>query len=65
LTKAGAAIHLGLMSAAAERNRAFLDCLTKSERACLERALEKIGAEARAFIHDERELAQAYGRRAG
>jgi DNA-binding MarR family transcriptional regulator len=65
LTKAGAAIHLGLMSAAAERNRAFLGCLTKSERACLERVLEKIGAEARVFIHDEKELAQAYGRRAG
>jgi DNA-binding MarR family transcriptional regulator len=65
LTKTGAAIHLGLMSAAAERNRAFLGCLTKSERACLERVLEKVGAEARAFIHDENELARAYGKRAG
>jgi len=65
LTRAGAAIHLGLMSASAERNRAFLSCLTKSERVCLERVLEKVGAEARAFIHDEHELAQAYGRRAG
>jgi DNA-binding MarR family transcriptional regulator len=64
LTKTGAAIHLGLMSAASERNRAFLGCLTKSERRCLERALEKIGTEARTFIHDEHQLAQAYGKRA-
>ena len=65
LTKAGAGVHLGLMRAAAWRNQVFLGCLTKSERACLERALAKIGDEARGFIREENELARARGRRAG
>jgi DNA-binding MarR family transcriptional regulator len=64
LTKAGTGVHLGLMRAASERNDAFLGCLGKSERACLERALAKIADEARAFIHHENELARARVRRA-
>ena len=64
LTKTGIAVHLGLMRAAAERNDAFLRCLGKAERACLERALAKIGHEARAFIHHENELAEGRIRRA-
>ena len=65
LTKAGASIHLGLMRAATERNHAFLGCLSKPERACLEHALVKIGNKARAFIHHENELARSRVRRAG
>ena len=64
LTEAGAGVHLGLMRAASERNDAFLGCLSKSERACLGRALAKIADEARAFIHHENELARARVRRA-
>jgi DNA-binding MarR family transcriptional regulator len=64
LTKAGTGVHVGLMRAATERNNAFLDCLSKSERACLERALGKIAEEARAFIHHENELATARVKRA-
>ena len=64
LTKAGTGVHVGLMRAATERNNAFLDCLSKSERACLERALGKIADEARAFIHHENELATARVKRA-
>ncbi|HKA81721.1 MAG TPA: MarR family winged helix-turn-helix transcriptional regulator [Xanthobacteraceae bacterium] len=64
LTKAGTTVHLGLMRAATERNNAFLGCLDKAERACLERALAKIADEARTFIHHENELARARVRRA-
>ena len=64
LTKAGTGVHVGLMRAATERNNAFLDCLSKSERACFERALAKIGHEARAFIDCENELADGRIRRA-
>jgi DNA-binding MarR family transcriptional regulator len=64
LTKAGTGVHVGLMRAAAERNDAFLGCLSKSERACLARALAKIADEARAFIHQENELAKARIKRA-
>jgi len=58
LTKAGARLYDGLMRAAAERNTAFLGCLTKDERAGLASALAKLGAQAREFIRRERELAQ-------
>lgn len=64
LTKAGTGVHVGLMRAATERNNAFLDCLSKDERACLERALAKIGHRARAFIDCENELADGRIRRA-
>lgn len=64
LTKSGNGVHIGLMRAATERNDAFLGCLSKSERACLERALAKIADEARAFIHHENESARARVRRA-
>ena len=57
LSKAGAGVHVGLMRAAAERNAAFLGCLTPSERACFERALGKIAHEARDFIQRETALA--------
>ena len=57
LTKAGARVHEGLMRAATERNDAFLGCLTKEERASLDRALAKLGAQAREFIQREQEIA--------
>jgi DNA-binding MarR family transcriptional regulator len=57
LSKAGAGVHVGLMRAAAERNEAFLGCLTPSERVCFERALGKIAHEARDFIQRETALA--------
>jgi DNA-binding MarR family transcriptional regulator len=61
LTKAGTRLYDGLIRAAAERNAAFLGCLTRDERACLDRALAKLGAQARAMIERERE--RALGRR--
>jgi DNA-binding MarR family transcriptional regulator len=59
LSKAGAGVHLGLMRAAVERNEAFLNCLTPSERTYFERALAKIAQEARVFIQRETVLNSA------
>ena len=64
LTKTGIAVHLGLMRAATERNDAFLRCLGKAERACLERALARIAQQARIFIDHENGLAESRIRRA-
>jgi DNA-binding MarR family transcriptional regulator len=62
LSNAGARVYEGLIRAAAERNAAFLDCLTKAERDALESALAKLGAQARDFIEQEQLLAARPGR---
>jgi DNA-binding MarR family transcriptional regulator len=53
LTGAGRKLCLGLIRAAAERNDAFLDCLSARERAAFDSALAKLAARARAFIDGE------------
>ena len=54
LTSLGMTLHQKLIRAAAERNDAFLGCLTAKERACLERAMTKLAREARNFIQEEK-----------
>ena len=54
LTRSGTALYRKLIGAAAERNSAFLACLTAKERACLEQAMTKLAREARAFIQKEK-----------
>ncbi len=63
LSRSGTKLYEGLIGAAAERNDAFLGCLSASERECLARALGKIGERARAFIQQEKALAQGRRRR--
>jgi DNA-binding MarR family transcriptional regulator len=53
LTRPGKALYQKLIRAAAERNSAFLGCLTAKERACLEQAMTKLAHEARGFIQKE------------
>ncbi len=53
LSSAGRKVYEGLIVAAAERNAAFLGCLSAKERGCLEGALEKLAEEARRFIQRE------------
>ncbi|OGA39112.1 MAG: hypothetical protein A3G28_03920 [Betaproteobacteria bacterium RIFCSPLOWO2_12_FULL_68_19] len=55
LTRAGRKLYQGLIGAAAERNRAFLGCLSARERDCLEQAMAKLAREARSFIQKERQ----------
>ena len=54
LTRSGSKLYRKLISAAAERNSAFLGCLSARERACLEKAMAKLSREARAFILKEK-----------
>lgn len=54
LTRAGARLYQELIAAAAERNGAFLGCLTARERACLDQVMAKLAREARAFIQKEK-----------
>ena len=54
LSKAGRKLYEGLIDAAGERDRAFLACLTKLERAHLDSALAKLAGRARNFIHEEK-----------
>ena len=54
LTRKGRKLYEGLIHAAAERNDAFLDCLTEKERAAFDAALDKLAARAREFIERER-----------
>jgi DNA-binding MarR family transcriptional regulator len=54
LSSAGTRLYAGLIEAAAERNAAFLGCLSARERACLDGALRKLADEARRFIHGEK-----------
>jgi DNA-binding MarR family transcriptional regulator len=55
LTREGATLYRGLMKAAAERNDALAGALTREERLCLDRALDKLGRAAQALIRAERE----------
>ena len=54
LTRPGRTLYRKLISAAAERNSAFLGCLSAKERACLEQAMTKLAHEARSFIQEEK-----------
>ena len=54
LTRAGKALYLKLIGAAAERNDAFLGCLTAKERTALEAIMTKLAQEARSFIQQEK-----------
>ena len=54
LTRAGRKLYEGLIRAAAERNGAFLDCLSEKERAAFGAALDKLAVRAREFIERER-----------
>ena len=55
LSKAGRKLYEGLISAAEDRNDAFLKCLSREERLVFERALDKLAAEARGMIAREKE----------
>jgi DNA-binding MarR family transcriptional regulator len=54
LTKSGQALYRKLIGAAAERNAAFLGCLSAKEREALEAIMTKLALEARTLIHDEK-----------
>jgi len=54
LTRSGRALYQKLISAAAERNDAFLGCLSAKERAALDAIMTKLADEARSFIQEER-----------
>ena len=54
LTRAGKTLYQKLIRAAAERNNAFLGCLSLKERECLEQAMTKLAREARGFIQKEK-----------
>ena len=55
LTRSGRALYQKLIRAAAERNSAFLGCLSVKERECLEQAMTKLAREARGFIQKEKQ----------
>jgi DNA-binding MarR family transcriptional regulator len=54
LTKPGRRLYEGLISAAAERDETFNDCLSKNERQILERCLSKLAGQARELIRKEK-----------
>ena len=54
LTRSGKNLYRKLIGAAAERNSAFLGCLSVQERQCLEQAMTKLAREARGFIVKEK-----------
>jgi DNA-binding MarR family transcriptional regulator len=54
LTPRGGALYRKLIHAAAERNDAFLGCLTPKERTALEAIMAKLANEARSFIQREK-----------
>lgn len=58
LSRGGERVFSGLIRAAGERNDAFLGCLTKEERACLDSALSKLADQARDFIAREKQIAR-------
>jgi DNA-binding MarR family transcriptional regulator len=53
LSAAGRRLYAGLIRAAAERNDAFLGCLSARERSAFDGALEKLAARAKDFIGRE------------
>jgi len=54
LTGSGKALYQKLIRAAAERNDAFVGCLSARERASLEAIMTKLAREARGFIQNEK-----------
>jgi DNA-binding MarR family transcriptional regulator len=54
LSKGGQKLYARLIGAAAERNSAFLGCLTLKERECLEAILTKLAREAKSLIQEEK-----------
>jgi DNA-binding MarR family transcriptional regulator len=56
LTKSGLRIYEGLIRAAAQRDAAFRNCLTRSEREAFERVLGKLAGQARELIEAEKGL---------
>jgi len=54
LTARGGSLYRKLIHAAAERNDAFLGCLTAKERATLDAIMAKLANEARGFIQQEK-----------
>jgi DNA-binding MarR family transcriptional regulator len=54
LTRSGTRLYRALIAAAAERNSAFVGCLTAKERSSLDQIMIKLAREARSFIQKER-----------
>jgi DNA-binding MarR family transcriptional regulator len=54
LTSRGGSLYRKLIHAAAERNDAFVGCLTAKERAMLDAVMAKLANEARSFIQQEK-----------
>ena len=54
LSKSGRKLYEGLISAAAERDRAFRNCLSKTETQVFDRALSKLAGQARELIAEEK-----------
>ena len=54
LSKSGRRLYDGLIAAAAERDRAFRNCLTRDEKRAFESALAKLAGQARELIQQER-----------
>ena len=54
LSKRGRKLYEGLIEAAAQRDRAFRNCLTKDEKQVFDSALAKLAGQARVFIREEK-----------
>jgi DNA-binding MarR family transcriptional regulator len=54
LSKSGRKLYEGLIRAAAERDAALRECLSRSEKTVFERALTKLAGQARELIHQEK-----------
>ena len=54
LTRPGRRLYKGLINAAAERDEAFNNCLSKNEKQVLERCLAKLAGQARELIQKEK-----------
>ena len=55
LAPSGRALYQKLIHAAAERNQAFVGCLSARERECLEGIMKKLAHEARSLIQQEKD----------
>ena len=55
LSKPGRKVYDGLISAAAERDAAFRDCLSAKEKQMFDAALNKLAGRARSFILSEKQ----------
>ena len=54
LSKPGRKVYDGLITAAAERDAAFRDCLSRKEKQVFDQALAKLAGQAREFIQREK-----------